>query len=105
MWLRDEVLAFSMFWNAAVVELWNARRRGDTPAGPARHANRYANRHAQSDLGADSRAYQNTQTNPYGKGEHKPIHAHPATHAHPAANGHSFAHANSRSRGKFNGSP
>ena len=93
MCLRDEVLASSIFWNAAVVELWNARGRGDTSADPVRRANRYASRHAQSNLGPDSRAYQNTQTNPYGKGEPKPV------HAHLAANGHAFAHANSRPGG------
>ena len=97
MWLSDEVRVFSLFWSAAVVELWNARRRGDTPAGPARHAhrhvNRHAHRHAHSDVSPDSSAYQNTQTNPYGKGKPKPVHTHAAAH------GHSFAHANSRPGG------
>ena len=90
MWLRDEIRTLRFFWNAAVVELWTARRRGDTPAGP----NRHANRHAHSDLDPNSSAYPNTQTNPYGKGKLKPVHTHPAAH------GHSFGHANSRPRGQ-----
>ena len=93
MWSRDEVRAFSLFWNAAVAELWTGQRRGDTPAGSACQPNR----HIHPDLGPDS--YHNTQTNPYGNG--KPPDRAKTVNTHSSAtHGQSFAHANNRPCGQ-----